>query len=159
MHSSPPPFVLHTLPNSSSLTWSFYVIILGQKYKLWSSSLRSCLQSHVTPVISSLFGPNILLSNLFSNTLSPRSSLSVRDQVSHPYRTTAKIIVLHILIFMFLDGRRERRQKLLEWMVRALPEFNILLISSWLKFWFATVVRSQIHTTKFILFLPVLCTT
>jgi hypothetical protein len=46
------------------------------------------------PVTSSLFGPNILLSNLFSNTLSPFSSLNVRDKVSHPYRTTYRIIVL-----------------------------------------------------------------
>jgi hypothetical protein len=36
-------------------------------------------------------GPNILLSTLFSNTLGLCSSLSVRDQVSHPYKTTGKI--------------------------------------------------------------------
>jgi hypothetical protein len=30
-----------------------------------------------------------------------------RDQVLHPYRTTGKIIVLHILMFKFLDNRRE----------------------------------------------------
>jgi hypothetical protein len=35
-----------------------------------------------SPVTSSLFGPNILLNGLFSNTLSPCSSLNVRDQVS-----------------------------------------------------------------------------
>jgi hypothetical protein len=44
-----------------------------------------------------------LLSTLFSNTLSLRFSFNVRDQVSHPYITTGKIIVLHslnqILIF------------------------------------------------------------
>jgi hypothetical protein len=28
----------------------------------------------------------------------------VRDQVSHPYRTTGKIIVLYTLIFVFLGG-------------------------------------------------------
>jgi hypothetical protein len=27
----------------------------------------------------------------------------VRDQVSHPYKTTGKIIVLYILIFVFLE--------------------------------------------------------
>jgi hypothetical protein len=27
----------------------------------------------------------------------------VRDQVSHPYKTTGKITVLYILIFTFLD--------------------------------------------------------
>jgi hypothetical protein len=36
---------------------------------------------------SSFLGPNILLETLFSNTLSLRSSLSVSDQISHPYKT------------------------------------------------------------------------
>jgi hypothetical protein len=45
------------------------------------------------PITLSFFGPNILLSTLLSNTLSLCSSLNVRDQVSHPYRSTAKIIV------------------------------------------------------------------
>jgi hypothetical protein len=53
--------------------------------------------SSKSPVTSSLFGPNILLSTLFSNTLSLWSPLNVRDQISHPYRTTGKIIVLYIL--------------------------------------------------------------
>jgi hypothetical protein len=53
---------------------------------------------------SSLLGPNILLSTLFSNTLSLRLSLSVNDHVSHSYSTTGKIIVLYILIFVFLDS-------------------------------------------------------
>jgi hypothetical protein len=39
------------------------------------------------------------LVKIFSNTLSLCSSLNVRDQASHPYRTTGKIIVLYILIF------------------------------------------------------------
>jgi hypothetical protein len=45
----------------------------------------------------------ILLSTLFSNTLSLCSSLNIRDQVSHPYRTTGKIRVLYILISLSID--------------------------------------------------------
>ena len=74
---------------------------LGEKYRSLSSSLCSFLQS---PVTSSLLGPNIFLSTLFSNTISLRSSLNVSDQVSHPNKTTGKIIVSYILIFVFLGS-------------------------------------------------------
>ena len=62
--------------------------ILGEENRSISSSLCSFLHSSVT---SSFSGPNILLNTLFSNTLNP-----VSDQVSHPYKTTGKIIVLYI---------------------------------------------------------------
>ena len=69
--------------------------ILGEEYKSFSSSLCNLLHS---PVTSSLLGPNILLNTMFSNTLSLLSSRNVSDQVSHPHKTTGKIIVLYILI-------------------------------------------------------------
>ena len=72
--------------------------ILGEVYRSWSSSLWRFLHS---PVTSSLLGQNMLLSTLFSYTLSLRSSLDVSNPVSHPYKTTDKIIVLYILIFNF----------------------------------------------------------
>jgi hypothetical protein len=53
------------------------LIISGEKYRSLSSSLRSLLYS---PVTSSL-------SDLLSNTLFLCSSLNVRDQASHPYKT------------------------------------------------------------------------
>ena len=56
--------------------------ILGEEYRSLSSPLCSFLHSLLT---SSLLGPNTLLSTLFSNTLSLRSSLNVSDEVSHPY--------------------------------------------------------------------------
>jgi hypothetical protein len=49
---------------------------------------------------------------LFSNTLRVCSSLNVRDQVSVPYRTTGRIIVVYILIF---GNRREDRRLWTEW--------------------------------------------
>jgi hypothetical protein len=87
------------------------LIILGKEYKSWSSSLCSFLHS----VTLSLFGPNILLRTMFSNTLSLCSSRNVRDQVSHPYRTTGKIIVLYILIFKCFDSNREDRRFWTKW--------------------------------------------
>jgi hypothetical protein len=83
------------------------LIILGEEYKSHSDSLCGFLHPPITP---SLFGPNILLSILFSNTLSLCSSLNVRDQVSHPYGITGKIIVLYIQMFKFLESRREFRR-------------------------------------------------
>jgi len=68
--------------------------ILGEQYRSLNSSLCSFLHS---PVTSSLLGPNIVLNTLFSNTLSLRSFLNVSNQVSHPYKTTGRIIVLYIL--------------------------------------------------------------
>jgi hypothetical protein len=61
------------------------------------------------PVAVSFFGPNIVLSTLFPNVLILCSSLNVRDQVSHPCRTTDKIIVVYIHIFMFFDNRWDTR--------------------------------------------------
>jgi hypothetical protein len=69
------------------------LILFGVEYKIWSSSLCNYLHS---PVTSSLLGPNILLTTLFTNTLSLYSSLNVRDEVSHPYKTTGRIMVLYI---------------------------------------------------------------
>jgi len=69
--------------------------IFGVEYRSFSCSLYILLYS---PVTSSLLGPNILLNTIFSNILSFLSSLNVSDQVSHPYRTTGKIIV-----FIFIN--------------------------------------------------------
>ncbi|PNF33414.1 hypothetical protein B7P43_G04158, partial [Cryptotermes secundus] len=65
------------------------------------------LTIHATCPAHLILLPNILLNTLFSNTLSLCSFLNIRDQVSHPYRTICKIIVLYILILMFLDSKRE----------------------------------------------------
>jgi hypothetical protein len=65
--------------------------------------------------VFSFLGPNIFLNNLFSKTLSLRSSLKMRDQVSHPYSTNDKITVLYILIFRVFDMRRKDERFWTEW--------------------------------------------
>jgi len=66
-------------------------IIFGFRKISWRSSLCYLLHCSVT---SFLLGPNIFLSTPYLNTFSLCSSLSVRDDVLHPYETAGKIIVL-----------------------------------------------------------------
>jgi hypothetical protein len=76
-------------------------MIFGDDYKIFRPSLCNFLHS---PVTSSVFGPNILLRTLFSNTLSLCSSLNVKYYVSNPYKVSGRIMVLYILTFTFLDS-------------------------------------------------------
>jgi hypothetical protein len=84
--SSSPPFVLHDPPSHPPrLYYSNYTYLAkSTNHEAPHYAIFSILPSpHPSP--------NILLSTLSSNTLSLCSSLNVRDQVSHPYRTTAKL--------------------------------------------------------------------
>jgi len=94
----PPPSTIPIIHDFTART------TLDEEYRSLSSSLCILLQS---PAISSSYAPSIFLSTLYSNALSLCASLRVSDPVSHPYKTICKIIFLYILIFIYLDSKRE----------------------------------------------------
>ena len=59
-------------------------------------------EDHSIPY-SHIFGPRYLLQDPVLS-LTPLSSLKVRDCVSQPYSTTGNVTVLHIFILKFLKG-------------------------------------------------------
>jgi hypothetical protein len=74
------------------------LIMLGEEYKLWSSSLCSFLHP---PVTSSLYGPNILLNTLLINT-----------QYFY-YIVIAKVLLLFLMYFCWLIIYRNLQRKIL----------------------------------------------
>jgi hypothetical protein len=95
LHACFMPFPSHPLwlVHSNYIWWSIQVMwLLIMQFS--PSSYHSCL-----------FSPNILLSTLCSNAFSLHSSFNGRDQVSHTYKSTGRIMVLYILSFTFFDNR------------------------------------------------------
>jgi len=76
------------MPTQVILFWVDHPSNIGEVHKLWSSSLCSLLQP---PALSSHWGPNILLSTLYINTLNLCSSRSVRNQVNWTVATIHRI--------------------------------------------------------------------
>jgi len=101
IHLTSPPLCV-TFPQIHllcSITW----IILNKKYKSWSSSIQ----------FSPVSFPYIFLTVLFPHIFNLYFSLHVRAQASCPYKRPGKIVVLHILVFIFLDSQWEGWGKLL----------------------------------------------
>ena len=89
-----PPLLTHTchMPSPSHSSRFYHPHILGEEYKSFSSSLCN------PPFPRYLVPPSFL------------SSRNVSNQVSHPYKTKGKIIVLYIFIFKFLDSNLEDKR-------------------------------------------------
>ena len=109
-HAQPdslPSSILATWPAHLNLLDLITLTLLGEQYKLWSSSLWSL--PHNTS--SYLLDSNIRLMILFSNTLSLHSSLNVRHRVSQPYSKTGNIIVFFLINFKILREESWRKIK------------------------------------------------
>ena len=89
-----PSYILAKRPTHINLLDSIIVTILGERYKLWSSSLWGLLNSP----FSSLLGPNIRLGIVLSNTLSLHSSL-MQETMFHIHITQLTIL-LFLLYFL-----------------------------------------------------------
>ena len=70
-----------------------------------------------------------------------------QDQDSHSYKTTGEIIFLYISIFTFLDSKLQDKRFFTKWQ-QASPEFNLLLISSAMKFLFVSIVPIYLNFTR-----------
>jgi hypothetical protein len=100
------PFLSHiraTLPALHILFDLITWVISGEEYR----SLRASLCSlHHSPVTTYRLGPNIFVSTLFLSTLRLCSPLNLTDLLSHPYKTTRKIIV-HSLYFWMAKRKKK----------------------------------------------------
>jgi hypothetical protein len=99
------------MPHPSHSSWSDHL------KNTWSG--LEIMSPHYAVLSTSLLGPIIFLRTPFSNTLSLYSSLSVRDQVLHQYKTTGKIIVLYIVLYIFVY--QTGIQGILHWMTASIP--------------------------------------
>jgi len=113
---------LHTfhMPSQSHSFQFITRIIFIEEHRSLSSSLWYLLHY---PVTSSSLGPKIFLSALYSNIIGLRSSLSV-DQLSHPHKTTGKIIVLCTVILILFDTKREHKKSDIYFFYKC--DFNLL---------------------------------
>jgi hypothetical protein len=93
---------LYWMPCPSHPPWLYHSDDIWRRVQVMKLLIMQFSEPSFT---SSLFCPDIL-GALFSNALSLCFYLNVRDQVSHPYKTTGNTIVLYILILTFWDREK-----------------------------------------------------
>jgi predicted small integral membrane protein len=99
MHSCSLPCVLYVPTISSTFASSFYLCLA-------KSSSHEVHHYAVSSVLLSLKPSSV---QIFSSAHCSHTSTLNVTQVSHPYKTTRKIILLYILIFNFSESTREEK--------------------------------------------------
>ena len=124
------PLKPHTRHSPTHLVFSWYY----HRNNILSGVLSMKLFIMPSPITSSLWGPNIFHSTLSSDTLSPYSSLNMRQF----FHTNIKG---YSYISVYLHFWIGNKASILwtEWQ-QEIPEFNLLLINWWMQFWFVTVL-------------------
>ena len=131
---SPSFIYLHQHPVSSSLLplmchthYPLHTPLFDHPRNIWGDVQTIKLLTVRSPPLSCYFlsDRDIFLS-VFSNILSFCSSFTVRHQVSS--KTTGKLAVLYVSIFMLLDSKGEDGRFWTEWL-QALPKCNLVLTS------------------------------
>ena len=99
---SPVLYLYALMPRPSHSSWCDHA-----NNSWWGLQFMKLLfmQSSPLPCYSFPYGPNIFPTTTFSNTVSLYPSLSVTDHVSHSYKTTGKLIILYIWIFILFDSK------------------------------------------------------
>ena len=141
MHLSCLPYLPHAPPVL------FFLISPPTLYlvRITRYEVPNCTIVFQSPVTLSLSCPSIFLRILLSNILGLSSSLSVRNQISYPCKTTGNITVTYIVIFMFCESEREDKRFWTEWK-QTFPEFCLLPTSQRKQFWFVGIVTNYLNS-------------
>jgi hypothetical protein len=119
--------------------------IFGAEYRLRSSSLCTFLYDPS----SSPLGLNILLNIVVKNPQSVFLPQSDRLSFAPKQRNGQNYdFACFNLLFLFFDMRRDDKRFWAEWQ-QTLHEFNLPLISSWMSFWFVSVVPRHLNLSTF----------
>ena len=93
-----PPISFFLFDHQNNVLWGLEIIKLLAMQSLWLYCYLVPLRPKCLPQYPILEHPQ------------PMLSLSVTDRVSHPYKTTGRIVVLNILIIIFLDIKLEGKR-------------------------------------------------